>query len=107
MILTITTFISKLHIIQEFKSQDIKFAMVLYSLDIRFANDLLIFLAKYKWLYGSVVERWSCNRKITGSYPAGGYQSMNAYHLQCCLQLAASTCDKEVLVGLNSSRFWQ
>ena len=83
--------------------------MVLYSLDIWLnvlRMTLLFFLAKQKWLYSSVVERWSCNRKITGSYPGGGYPFMNVYHLQCCLQ-GTSTCEEEVLVGLNSLRFWQ
>ena len=58
----------------------------------------LVFLEiKHKWLYSSVVERWTCNQKIAGLHPGWRSQLKSVY--QYCFQ-ATSTCFIHVLVGL-------
>ena len=40
-----------------------------------------------------VVERWTCNRNITGSDPSWATNCKNVYHFQCSFQ-TTSTCWK-------------
>ena len=65
--------------LQELNLQSIKICHVVvfsrYSSAKCFANDVSFFGLQEKYLYSSVVERWSCNPKNTGANPSGGNHS--------------------------------